>query len=96
MSNCVFEFTKDQWDLSILYCAELFSAKPGIVVNVKKHYDVEPIRYYEAAQCSPYFNHRNVRSHEPNKVQIIIECLGVFYAATDKKFLLKQIVRTWS
>lgn len=35
MSNCIFEFTKDQWDLSILYCAELFSAKPGIVVNVK-------------------------------------------------------------
>lgn len=99
MSNCIFEFTKDQWDLSILYCAELFSAKPGIVVDVKKHYDVEPIRYYEAAQRSPYFNHRNVRSYEPNKVQIIIECLGVFYAAadneSDRKFLLKQIERTW-
>lgn len=99
MSDCTFEFTKDQWDLSILYCAELFSANPGIVVNVKKHYDVEPIRYYEEAQQSPYFNHRNVRSYEPNKVQIIIECLGIFYAATDsesdRKFLLKQIEKTW-
>lgn len=37
MENEFFIYTKDEWDLSLLYCAELFSTIPSInIAGLKK------------------------------------------------------------
>ena len=99
MSSELFAYTKDEWDLSLLYCAELFNTIPSITSNIDKKYKTDALHYYEAAQQSPYLEHRNVRSYLPDKARIITECLGILYAAEDNaadlKFALKQFEAAW-